>query len=214
MVASERAHATRRVLDAIQPQRGQHERRGPALGPGVQQLDVASPECDAIATDEQLIGLVDREREVTRAELVEGAAPTQVRQWQTGVDPREQDHARIRREMTHRVLQRTHTRPTGHVLQLVEDQHDALGEPCDSVHRFVDHVLDRRLLCVDARQRRVEAASPSTIERRPNVSPQDRRVVVGGVESHPRDPRSLGGAPRSDRSRLAIASRGRHQREP
>ena len=64
VVASERPHGPRRIVDRPQPQPGEDERGGPALGPLDEHVDLLRAELELTEHHEQLVRLCGGEREL------------------------------------------------------------------------------------------------------------------------------------------------------
>ena len=114
LIASERPHGRSRVVDRPQPEAGQDERRRPALGLLVEQLDLVRPELDLPAGDQQLVRLGPRERELPRPQLGEQPGGAVSREAQRRIDPRDENHACVGWEMRERTVDRRDAALAGH----------------------------------------------------------------------------------------------------
>ena len=90
VVSAERAHGPRRIVDGPQPQPGEDERGGPALGALDEHVDLLRAELEMTEADEQLVRLGGREREIGRAHLGERTGRTQPREPERRIDAGEQ----------------------------------------------------------------------------------------------------------------------------
>ena len=94
MVAAEPAGGLTGIGLAAQPDAGEDECGGPALGPRAQQLDVRGIEVDPGTLDEQLSRLGGGEREIARAKLGECVGRPESRKPQSGIGARDEDQLR------------------------------------------------------------------------------------------------------------------------
>ena len=143
VIASERLHGCGRVVDRPQPETGQDERRRPALGPLVEQFDLARPELDLPTGDQELVRLGAGERELPRAQLGEHPGGAVSREAQRRIDPRDENHTCVEWEVRQGMVDRRDAALAGHLVKIVEHQEQPLPERGDAVHELVDRVLDR-----------------------------------------------------------------------
>jgi hypothetical protein len=97
---------------------------------------------------------------------------------------------------------------------VVQHHHDGAFEPRQRVDQDRQHlVVDRHARCTQAARHPNGQLRGGRLERRHHVAPEARRLVVGRVERHPREPRATGRGPLSQRARLAETGGRRHQGE-
>jgi hypothetical protein len=84
IVSPERPHGPRRILDGPQPQPGEDERSGPALGALDERVDLLDAERELTENHEQLVRLGGREREIGCTHLdqrTRGPQPREPQRW-------------------------------------------------------------------------------------------------------------------------------------
>ena len=213
VVAVERAHAGLRLGQPAQPQRGEVEPRRPALGSLHEQRDVLVVEGDGLALDEQLARLVESERELGGADLGERAARAQPPERERGIGARRRHDARVRRQVLDRVLERGEALVVAEHVQVVQHDGERLPVGRDAVHELVHGDGRRHARCAEPCERHPAEARPDPVDRRRDVRPEPRRVVVARIERDPRDGGVGVRAPRLREHRLAEADRRVDQRQ-
>ena len=204
--ARELPHLLVGVLKVAKPERRQIQARGPPLGAIDEQLHAVTGETDPLTHDE-VARLIDRESQLPRADLREHPARPQTREADRRIGSGRGDQARIRRQPSDRVGDRTHGRLAADRVQVVE--HDAhptaiLDQP---VHHLIDRRLDGRTPDPEARQGATPQAATQPLDGRRHMCPQTHRVVVGRVERHPDHGLGTLDTPGPDQRRLAVADR-------
>ena len=150
------------------------------------------------------MGLVRRERELGRPYLGETASGAQLSQPQGRVCARDQDHVGIRGEVLEGVVQRSEAFVVGDGLKIVEDDHEIFAEVGDPVHQLIDRRRDRARQPGQPPQSSTAQSLTHTIDPSCDVRPQPQRIVVSSVQRHPGKRSRPTGAPRTDRSCLAV----------
>ncbi len=120
VVSAERPHGPRRIVDGPQPQPGEHERRGPALGALDEHVDLLRAELEMTENHEQLVRLGGGEREIGSTHLGERTGGAQPREPERRIDARDEHDVRVRRKVREGVVDRRQALPAGHRVQVVE----------------------------------------------------------------------------------------------
>jgi hypothetical protein len=118
---------------------------------------------------------------------------------------------RVRRKLGEGVVDRRQAFLAGHRVQVIEHDDQPAPPRRHAVHEFVDGDLDRAARHVETAQRAPPEPRPHPIDRRRDVPPQPDRIVVAGVERHPRQRAIEVCAPGAHGGSLAVARRSRDE---
>ena len=208
VVSAERPDRPPGILDGPQPQPGENERRGPALGALDEHVDLLRAELELTETHEQLVRLSGRERELRCTHLDERPGRAQPRQPQRRIDPRDQHHVHVRGKVPEGIVDRRQGLLADHRVQIVEHNDQLTPQRRHLVHQLIDRDLDRAARHAQPPQRAPPQPRPHPIDRCRDVPPQQNRIVVASVKRHPGQRRVEICAPGPDLSRLAVPGRG------
>ena len=213
LAAVKRLHARMRIVQFPQPEGGEVQARRPTLGSLDEELDVGLVERDLLSMHEQLARLVDAERQVTGADLAQRASRPEAPEWQRRVGPGRHDHPRLLREVLDEVLQRLPARLVGEHVYIVEDDRDRLAVRVHPVQELVDDGLRPRAGRSQPSECATSEPRPDAVDRAGDVGPEAHRVVVGGLQRHPRHGSAPAREPGLDEQGLAEPDGGVHQRQ-
>ena len=219
VVAGEPRDEAGRVVAVAQRDRGELQGGDPALGPGLQGLDVVRVQLQPGGVGEVGGRLLVGEPEVGRADLGELPARPQPGQRQRRVGAGADDQVHLRREVLEEERHaRLDLRALGEVV-VVEDEVHVVGEDAELVEDRRQDALDR-LTGLQQGQALGAGARCGALESGQHVGPEGGRTRVRLVQGHPRDAPGPGltvgsvGQPGGEQRRLPEARRGRDQGQP
>ena len=207
VIAVELMNGLDRIVEALEPQARKHHGRGPALGPLEEDIDLLLADREALTRDEKLAHLVARECKLGRAQLDQrsgGPHPPDGQRW---IDPADQDQAHVRRQVGDRVLERAQTLVARHRVKVVQHDHERTTKRRCAVQELVHGLLDGRRHIVKPLQGRASEALPDAVDRRRDIPPHLRGIVVAFLQRDPRQCNIDARAPLPHRRCLAVSGR-------
>ena len=203
-MSPELPHGRNRVVERLEPESGQHEGGGPALGALDEDLDLLDTDLQPALVHEELASFGRRQCELVRTDLVQRAPRARRCEPQRRIGARRSDHAHVRRQVLERVVDRRQALLVRHRVHLVEHDHQAAPECSHPVEKLVDYALERTARNVESSKGSSTQALPHAVHGRRRVSPEPSGIVVVGIEGDPGDGVVVTGAPHAHSRRLTV----------
>ena len=196
--------------------RRQLQGRDPALGAPLQRGDVPAVQIEPDDLVEVRRHLVEGEPQVRSAKLDQLAACPQPRERQVGIGARADHQVDVRWEVLEQERHvRGDPRTVGEVV-VVEHQVEPGGQRAELVEHGGEDGADRRMWCLEQRQRRGAHPGRRGVQRGHDVGPERVGLSLGLLERHPRHRalRTGGVQPCRQQRRLPETGRRRDQSQP
>ena len=189
--------------------------RRPALSVLHQYLDILAVKAGDAATLQKRFCLLDREGQILGAHLSEDAATPERVEPDGRIGARGCDHPGGGRQPLHRILKQRQPILVGHMVEIVENDHDLPRVACQPDEELVDRFRDRRVWRSQLRQRRSCDSRTQAINGDGHRRPQLACRGISALHGHPRDRQVRSPAePGGDCNRLSRPRRRAHQQQP
>ena len=186
----------------------------PALGVLHQYLDILAVKAGDAATFQKRLCLLHREGQLFGAHLSEDSASPERVEPDGRIGACGRDHPSGGRQSLHGIFEQLQPVRIGHMVEVVQNDHDLPRIACQPEEELVDRLRDRGVWSAQPRQRR--SCDPGTQaisgdgHRRPQLA-----CRIAALDRHPRDRQVTAlPKPRGDSNRLSRPGRRAHKHQP